>query len=85
METQHIKPLVRRNGLTLIWAGGLITSLMLLLLWLLVEGPVLPAYILLLSGMMMTLIGCSSSMNPRSASPYASNPSTITTNMAAGH
>ncbi|HHQ4519661.1 TPA: DUF2982 domain-containing protein [Aeromonas veronii] len=57
METQHIKPLVRRNGLTLIWAGGLITNLMLLLLWLLVEGPVLPAYILLLSGMMMTLIG----------------------------
>ncbi|EKP0308256.1 DUF2982 domain-containing protein [Aeromonas veronii] len=57
METQHIKPLVRRNGLTLLLAGALIICLMLLLLWLLVEGPRLPAYILLLSGLMMALIG----------------------------
>ena len=58
METRHIKPLVRRNGLTLIWAGGLITSLMLLLLWLFVASPPIPAYVLLLTGLMMTLIGC---------------------------
>jgi len=57
MPTQHIKPLVRRNGLTLIWSGMLITMLMFLLLWLFMEGPVLPAYLLLLSGLMMTFIG----------------------------
>ncbi|HEH9438598.1 TPA: DUF2982 domain-containing protein [Aeromonas sobria] len=57
MKTRHVKPLNRRNGLTLLCSGVLITSLMLLLIWRLASAPLIPAYALLLTGLMMTFIG----------------------------
>lgn len=39
MKTRHLKPLNRRNGLTLLCSGVLITSLMLLLIWRLASAP----------------------------------------------
>ncbi|MGY4020468.1 hypothetical protein [Aeromonas sobria] len=57
MKTRHLKPLNRRNGLTLLCSGVLITSLMLLLIWRLASDPLIPAYALLLTGLMMTFIG----------------------------
>lgn len=57
MQTEHIQPLVRRNGLTLLCSGTLLTALGFLLLWLTAGKPVLAAYILLLGSLMMAFIG----------------------------
>ena len=57
MKTLHVIPMVRKNGLTLVWLGIAVTIAMIFILFLLREQPLIPAMIGLLAGLMMTLIG----------------------------
>lgn len=57
MQSEHIQPQVRRNGLTLLCCGGLLSALFFVLLWLVAGKPGLAAYILLLGSLMMAFIG----------------------------
>ena len=57
MKTLHVRPMVRRNGLTLVLLGMLITIAMIFILFFLSEQLLMPAISLLLAGLMTILVG----------------------------
>lgn len=57
MQTLHVQPMVRRNGLTLVLLGSIITIAMISILFLLGEQPLIPIYCGLLAGLMTLFIG----------------------------
>jgi hypothetical protein len=65
MKTLHVIPMVRKNGLTLVWLGMAVTITMIFILFLLREQPLIPAVIGLLAGLMMAFIGISKLAEPR--------------------
>lgn len=65
MKTLHVIPMVRRNGLTLVWLGMAVTITMIFILFLFREQPLIPAVIGLLAGLMMIFIGASKLVEPQ--------------------
>ncbi|WP_348686373.1 DUF2982 domain-containing protein [Aeromonas bestiarum] len=57
MKTLHVKPMVRKNGLTLILLGIIVTITMIFILFLFREQPLIPFVSGLLAGLMMIFIG----------------------------
>lgn len=57
MKTLHVIPMVRRNGLTLILLGVVITIAMIFILFLSHEQPLIPIIAALLAGLMTILVG----------------------------
>ncbi|HAT2712615.1 TPA: DUF2982 domain-containing protein [Aeromonas hydrophila] len=57
MKTLHVKPMVRKNGLTLVLLGIIVTIAMIFILFLLGEQPLIPLVSGLLAGLMMIFIG----------------------------
>ncbi|MGL6516388.1 DUF2982 domain-containing protein [Aeromonas caviae] len=57
MKTLHVIPMVRRNGLTLVLLGMVITIAMIFILFFLREQLLIPAISLLLVGLMTILVG----------------------------
>ncbi|MBP8152896.1 MAG: DUF2982 domain-containing protein, partial [Aeromonas sp.] len=57
MKTLHVIPMVRRNGLTLILLGMVITITMIFILFFLREQLLMPVIFLLLAGLMTILVG----------------------------
>lgn len=57
MKTLHVIPMIRRNGLTLVLLGGIITIVMIFILFLPHEQPLIPIMAALLAGLMTILVG----------------------------
>lgn len=57
MKTLHVQPMVRRNGLTLVLLGLIVTITMISILFLFSEQPLIPIYCGLLTGLMTLFIG----------------------------
>ncbi|MGY6036750.1 DUF2982 domain-containing protein [Aeromonas sp. AE23HZ002T15] len=57
MKTLHVNPMVRRNGLTLILLGVVITIAMIFILFLFREQLLIPAISVLLAGLMTIFVG----------------------------
>ncbi|MDX2126779.1 MAG: DUF2982 domain-containing protein [Aeromonas hydrophila] len=57
MKTLHVKPMVRKNGLTLVLLGIIVTIAMIFILFLFGEQPLIPLVSGLLAGLMMIFIG----------------------------
>ncbi|WP_250894660.1 DUF2982 domain-containing protein, partial [Aeromonas dhakensis] len=57
MKTLHVKPMVRKNGLTLVLLGIIVSIAMIFILFLLGEQPLIPPVSGLLAGLMMIFIG----------------------------
>lgn len=57
MKTLHVKPMVRKNGLTLVLLGIILTITMIFILFFFREQPLIPFISGLLAGLMMIFIG----------------------------
>lgn len=57
MKTLHVKPMVRKNGLTLVLLGIIVTITMIFILFFFREQPLIPLISGLLAGLMMIFIG----------------------------
>jgi len=57
MKTLHVIPMVRRNGLTLVLLGMVITIAMIFILFFFPEQLLMPVIFLLLTGLMTILVG----------------------------
>lgn len=57
MKTLHVQPMVRRNGLTLVLLGLIVTITMISILFFFSEQPLIPIYCGLLAGLMTLFIG----------------------------